>query len=526
MNQRTNTLSQARRLQWTALLLILALAAYLRLARNVHTPGWYTDEGTHLDIAQNLAQGRMQYMVIQQSTLLFAKLPLFELLLAAWLRVIGGGMGALRGLTGVLGVISVGALYAAVRRVHRDAALALTAALLLAIYPQAVLYSRFGFSYNLLAPLMSLLYLGLCEYVRDGRRRWLAFAALVIGIGGLSDLWMFALAAPLLLLALARDWRDALGSVPLLLAPIGLYAAYMLVQAPGAFLFDLRFTLARLSGASLAQQVETLTLNYTILASQDQWLALALAGAFVGRPARARGVHLLLLLSPIIILGRTEALFNLSAYYVIPLFPLISLGAATLLRWGAPYALRAIRETLTALFEKQLTEKLTSLVACLLLLAIVATPFVISARHSARQTRQGFSTIVDPFLLDPRNARQAAEFVNALTYDDDGVEDSDLVLASPGLAWLLQANTADFQMSIAFTGQSTPHLPPDIPLERFAFDPRLAQARFVVVDNLWRNWAVFTVPGADEMLEQVSTWPLVFQAGEIEVYCNPARSGC
>jgi hypothetical protein len=188
--------------------------------------------------------------------------------------------------------------------------------------------------------------------------------------------------------------------------------------------------------------------------------------------------------------------------------------------------LRASRETLTVLFEGRLADKLTSLVACLLLFAIVATPFVTSVRHSARQTRQGFSTIIDPFLLDPHSARQAAEFVNALTYDDDGADDGDVVIASPGLAWLLRANTADFQMSIAFTGQCTPHLPPDIPPERFAFDPRFSQARFVVVDNLWRNWAVFTVPGVADMLEQVTTWPLAFQAGEIEVYCNPARPGC
>jgi hypothetical protein len=101
-----------------------------------------------------------------------------------------------------------------------------------------------------------------------------------------------------------------------------------------------------------------------------------------------------------------------------------------------------------------------------------------------------------------------------------------VVIASPGLAWSLRANVADFQMSIAFTGQRTPHLPADVPRERFAFNPDYTQARFVVVDNLWRNWAVFTVPGVPQMLERVQTWPLMFQSGEIEVYCNPAQPGC
>jgi hypothetical protein len=63
-----------------ALLLILALASYLRLANNTDNPGWYTAEGTHLDIARHLAQGQIRYLAINQSTLITTKLPLFEVL--------------------------------------------------------------------------------------------------------------------------------------------------------------------------------------------------------------------------------------------------------------------------------------------------------------------------------------------------------------------------------------------------------------------------------------------------------------
>ena len=103
-------------LEVIALFLILALAAYLRLANHTDNPGWYTDEGTHLDIAQNLAHGRVQYMAINQATLLFSRLPLFELLLAGSLSLMGEGIGTLRALTGGLGVVSVGVLYGVVRR--------------------------------------------------------------------------------------------------------------------------------------------------------------------------------------------------------------------------------------------------------------------------------------------------------------------------------------------------------------------------------------------------------------------------
>jgi hypothetical protein len=43
----------------------------------------------------------------------------------------------------------------------------------------------------------------------------------------------------------------------------------------------------------------------------------------------------------------------------------------------------------------------------------------------------------------------------------------------------------------------------------------------VIVDNLWQNWAVWNVPGATDVLREVETWPLAFEAGEIKVYENP-----
>ncbi|MGB0389398.1 MAG: hypothetical protein ACPGWR_31630 [Ardenticatenaceae bacterium] len=107
-------------IEMAGLFFILGLAAYLRLVNVGNNPGWYTDEGTHLNIAQNLLAGQQQYLAINQSTLLFAKLPLFEGVLAGVLALTGGGMGSLRALTGMLGVLSVGMLYGVVRRTQND----------------------------------------------------------------------------------------------------------------------------------------------------------------------------------------------------------------------------------------------------------------------------------------------------------------------------------------------------------------------------------------------------------------------
>jgi hypothetical protein len=550
MSEKGFNFFRAELLATAGLVLVLALAAYLRLANNVETPGWYTDEGTHLEIAQHLAQGRMQYMAINQSTFLFAKLPLFDLLLAGWLTLAGGGIGTLRTLTGVLGVISVATLYGVVGWTTKDIWLAFLAALILAIYPQAVLYSRFGFSYNLLAPLVLLAYLGLWQYMATpsseaSRRGWLVFTALVVGLGGISDLWMFMLAAPVLVVVLARRWRDALWTIPLLFLPLGLYLSLMLLATPEAFWFDLGFTASRLSRLSLPEQLDKLAANYTVLITQDQWLAVALVGLFLLRPERLQLLAWLLLLTPIILLGRTEALYHLSFYYMIPLLPLISLGMAVVLRWGVPYAGRQLHRALLELLPARrldpdrkpanglgesppsqlpgrfkLPDRLVTVAAYAVVLALAATPFLTTTATLVQQTHDGFTTAIDPFLIKPKFARYIANFVNRQTAADD------LVIASPGLAWMFQARTADFQMALAFTGQATPHLPANLPPERFAFSPDYTQARFVVVDNLWHTWAVFNVSGVDRMLETLKSWRIAFQSGDITVYCNPVHPEC
>jgi hypothetical protein len=512
-----------RFLEVAALCLILALAAYLRLANVASNPGWYTDEGTHLDIAQNLLCGRVQYLAINQSTLMFAKLPLFELLLAGLLGSVGGGISTLRALTGVLSAVSVGLLYWFARRTQRgrDPALALLATLMLAIYPQAVAYSRFGFSYNLLAPLVLLVALGCWEYLTSVRCRWLALAASAIGLGGASDLWMLALVAPLALVVLKRNWRDLLWSLGLALLPFGLYAAVMLATAPQAFLFDLNFTLFRLSKLSLLTQIRTLITNYSTLLFQDVWIALGLVGLFLLRPVRLRRLSLLLFLLPILTLGRTTALYSLGFYYMIPLLPFVGLGVAALLRYGASYVWRTIHNSVATISPGCTNPQSwtwggnRAYFAAPLLLLVVATPFATSLVLTLEQVQTGFHTQIDPFLLDPRHARLAAEFVNRHAAPDD------VVVASPTLAWLVEANVADVQMATVVDGYAAPDLPTNIPTDRFAFDPDYRRARFVIVDNLWHNWAVWNVPGARDVLREVETWPLAFEAGGIKVHENP-----
>ena len=100
---------------------------------------------------------------------------------------------------------------------------------------------------------------------------------------------------------------------------------------------------------------------------------------------------------------------------------------------------------------------------------------------------------------------------------------SDVVIASPAVAWLLTAQAVDFQISIAAAGGASAYLPASIPADRLAFDPRYTQARYVIVDNLWRNWGAVNMPEAYTLMRTVETWPRVFESGELRVYRNPAQ---
>jgi hypothetical protein len=302
----------------------------------------------------------------------------------------------------------------------------------------------------------------------------------------------------------------------------------MLTTAPQAFWFDLNFVLFRVGRAPLIIQLPAAVLNYAVLLAQDYWLAPAIIGLFLLRPLRWQGLTLLLFFLPLFLLARTTGLADLGFYYLIPLFPFVALGMAALIRYGVPLVAQTTREGLKSLFQswkwsparpagQWLRARVLALGVSLALFLVVLSPFLIVTFLVAGQAQSGFHTAIDPVLVNPRDARQAAGFVNRQVRPDD------LVIASPALTWLLRTHAADFQLAIAATGKATRHLPANIPPERFAYDVRYTGARFVIVDPVWRNWAAKNMPEVAEMMRAVEAWPLALRVGEVDVYRNPAK---
>jgi 4-amino-4-deoxy-L-arabinose transferase-like glycosyltransferase len=475
----------------------LGLAAVLRFYQLEQNPGWYTDEGTHLEIAKHLQHGRWQYLVINQSTLLFAKLPLFELLLAGCVRLFGLTMFTLRGLTAGCGVLSVALLYGVMRDwVGEKSWLPLLSALVLAVYPQAVLYHRLGFSYNLLTPLLLLTLWGVQRWLTSGRVGFLLLACCATGLGITTDLAMVSTALWLVGVVAWRNWRLLPPAGLLMALPFGLYILWGWLTIPEAFWFDLAFTLSRLGGKGVAEQLWLLASNYTILLAQDSWLVLGMMGLWLFPRHPGRMLLLLAWFVPLLMLGRTVPLYELTFYYILWLLPLVAVGVAVVLEQGCQW----------------LSQQIPGRVSFILLLLVLGVPLMMSTYLTFGRVQTHFGTVIDPFLLNPASAQAVMDYVNQHS------QPTDLVIASPGLAWGLHSQAADMQLMVKAAGFDTPHLPTTIPSARFTQQPHLSQAKFVIVDNLWRNWGLFHLPGLAEQMAQIEEWPVVFSAGEIVVY--------
>ncbi|MGB1288390.1 MAG: hypothetical protein ACPG7F_17785, partial [Aggregatilineales bacterium] len=332
-----------------------------------------------------------------------------------------------------------------------------------------------------------------------------------------------------ILVILRKRALDIFLAIPVILVPIALYALIMMNSAPDAFLYDIDFTRSRMGEADAITQIETLSNNYLQLLRLDLWFPAGIIGLFLLRPIRLRVVLLMLLIIPVLATGRVVALYHLSFYYMIPLLPLITTGVAALIRYGgaAIYRMQIPEPPAQIAFNPDDTQPSSQRPGMLrrisagavtigLLIVLFGAPLIQGMVTMQQHLTESYGTSIDNFLLNPADVQQVAAYVNSQTLT------TDTVVTSAPIAWLLKANAADFQMAIAATGIETPHLPAMLPEARLAFNPRYDQAKFVIIDDLWRAWGVYHVQGLDNVVAEVQTWTQVFRAGTIIVYQNPS----
>ncbi|MCY3835408.1 MAG: hypothetical protein OXF83_03090 [Anaerolineaceae bacterium] len=477
-----------------AVCLLLLIAANSGLDRRLAV-GIYADEGTQFAIARSLMASEIRYLAVKDSTLLFAKGPVFSLMLAIWWRIsgtAGANLDALflaRSLVFLLHGLNLCLLYQIIRRRSANVFLAGTAALLWALFPLARLLNPLAFSYHCATTLVLLSWLFWCHAQKNrcNEDRWRYLAAFSFGGALLTDLVIWTL-LPGFLVAFGRvRLRKGAKLWAIMLSPTLSFVLLQLGISAEATQMDLQALGTRISADAITVPWLILRTNLRNLILAAPWFPLCLLGVWV-LPRQLRAECFGFVVIPLLWVASTVPITGLAAYHLIPWLPWFALLAAALL---VRMAMHTGRKQLTGSWFK------------VLLMAFVAGLWLFSGPDDS------YARVS----VSPAEASAMVQFLQ------DRRKPEELVLASPALAWMLPGKAADFQMALAAEGKPSVHLPRDLPAERFAFDARFAAAQFAVMDDQLFRWALVRMPDLVGHIARIEAdWRLVFQTPSLKVY--------
>ncbi|MBI5651720.1 MAG: glycosyltransferase family 39 protein [Chloroflexi bacterium] len=506
------------------LALIVLVGAYLRVVNLRTAPGWYPDEGSDLNIALNLAQGRFQYFAVDGTLLVAARAPLYHLICAALFEIFGYDILVARAVAAFAGLMTIPLLFFVFKNsLGRWQALAIAACF--AIFPSAVLYNRWAFAYNLLMPFFTLFFWALLRLIETRRARWLLLAASVTALAILTTWVAVALVICLGVTGWFYQRRGLLWSLPLALSLPILFLIVSYLAAPASFMQDFALTFSRTESSLLAQFVMA-SFNYTVFLGSNAWMIPSIIGLFLIEPRRVRALVLLIFFTMLFFVLRFSVIADLGFYRVLGLVPFMALGIVALLWRAVPRLAQIIAADAEILFARwtwlsQRTRiiRISKLlgVSIFIWLAIVDALFFAGVTVFLR-TPIAAPTPIDAVLAVPLpDALAAIDFVNARARPED------VIIASPQIGWALRGRVADFQQTLSYQGFPTDNYPTPLEPARFVFDPTPANARYAVVDPMWEIWATEKITATTQLLNAVAQWDVAFRAGHFTVYRNPAR---
>ncbi len=515
-------------LQYFLLMVIILVGAYLRLANLRTNPGWYPDEGSDLNIAWNLWQGRLQYFAVGGSLLVAARAPLFHLILVGLFNIFGYDILIARMVSAIAGWVTIPLLFFTLKGSLGEWK-ALSTAAFFAIFPLAVLYNRWAFTYNLLMPLSVICFWALLRVIETGRVRWMLLAASSTALSILTAWVAVSLIVCMFFVGWFYQRRALVWSIPLaLILPVA-FLVITYQYSPTAFTQDFALTFSRSTGSILVQFASAMV-NYPVFVASNYWLALGIIGFFLIEPRRLRALVFLVFfitLFSVLRFSIVAEVAKLGFYRVLGLVPFLAMGITIFFFRAIPFALRLVADDLdqilarvgadTALWPliRHVVKSVTVPVFVYLVIVSVVSVTLLSDVLSIPTQFQ--TRAEDVLATPPADALAAIEYVNTQAQPDD------VVIASPQIGWAVRARAVDFQQTLSYEGFPTDNYPTPLGQARFVFDPTPANARFAIVDRMWRLWAVEKISAMPYLLNVVDRWPIAFRAGDFTVYRNPAR---
>jgi len=518
-----------RILQIFSLSLILGTAIFTRFYKLENNPGIYSDEGTILNVVNNLLDGRSEYLGVQGSLLLLGRMPIFPYFLKVLAKFFPVNLLTLRVVTALAGVLTVALLFFCLQDIlSRDFPLVpYLASFLLAADPQAVLFSRMGFGYNLLAPLTIVVYWLLWKSFQTQKFKWFLIAAFLGSLGVLIELAYTGYLIFIAITAVFTNWKKSGWVLLILVLPFLLYFLLSWIAFGESFLFDWKITSLRINAPILMQLGRTMVV-YAFNLYKNPLILFGMFGFILLPNQRLSIFTFASFIVPLLILLRSVSIGYQSFYYVVPYYPLVFMGIGALFSRGMEFVLSFARNVCDTFLQnrfKKIKDRLpifwTNYVKAffsLSLLLVFISPFFAGISTLFRQVMTHFSTDFDPLMISIDEVRMVTDYVN------HQVSSNDLVLASPAIAWSIHANSTDYQISIAVNQGGTIHFPLGIPKERMRFDTDYHQSRYLIVDTIILSWGQFVIPESQDILKEVqANWIRVYQTSTITVYENPLK---
>ena len=521
--------------------IVLAIALLTRLPQPLATPGWDGDEGYTLEIAWNLAHGDARMFALEYRFV--AHPPLAFAMIAPALATLGRDLAVVRAGAGVAGALAVAIVAWGLARAGLRRA-AVLGGIALAVAPFAVAYGRMGYTYGLLSLVVSATVAYLVEWRRDARTtgpssapreaRTIAWLITLASLGPLID--HPGVALPLLVaieVRLAtRSWLAGAGALALSLTPTIAFHTAVAWLDPAGSAEEWRQVAARLGASAdpgatpegapiptLATTVALLLANVSGLMRAAWWAPLAIAGLFAipasaGRTTILRAFGLIAI--PALAVRPIDPWFRTA----IPLLPIMGWGLGAILDRGVGAAFDLVEAVpgRGPIVPRLFGAVVSALVLLPLGLEAGATAVAVLPRASTHSLTPPFprregdpgglgpfsreaeglgpfsreaealALGIDPWLIrDGKDARDAAAWVNAR------VLPTDLVITSPAVTWLITARVADHLQATARAlsgreSRAVAFYPREIAETRWRFDPSVARARYIILDQITDAW--------------------------------------
>jgi hypothetical protein len=523
------------------LLSILFLGAFLRLYGLRYNPFWHGDEGDAVEWSKNLTIGEAR--VFGMPLIFFPRLPLFTLLSAFFVKLLGVDILSLRILCALTGILTIYVVFLAGKEYADDISLGLLSAFLLSIFPIAVATNRMVFGYNIVLLLNLLNFLFLIRYINESKAKWLCLACLAAGLSLITE--PFGIAAVLLtfLYVIFKEGRFLLKATLLTMLPFFISAFFIRIFIDKFFFNDMKmFLIERFYSTNYnireGSFLDTITLIPNFMSYYGYWTLLGVIGVFISSPgfkdqagsAEKKSVLLFATFSMVIFLivgWQRDGSFFSRTFIMVAGF--IVLGLANFIIYFYRYIKNRFTGALDGITSKKFPNfpcHLNAKIITYSSFGLLAFLFLGIIYFDIFCTLTRFRTPLDFISVRSSNAaRKAAEFINKNT------EKSDLVLVSPHYAWLINnCKVSELLQSVILEKKDTRMFKYKRWKDRFFYNCSYKDAKYIVVDRHIIYWT-YLEPAIYDIVEEIMrSWYPVFKARsssnntEYIVYMNPCMT--